>query len=169
MAQLLAKTKAHSLRQIVQQYRDTGQEWPATARQIAAWAYSTGRWEPCPTSVITKCAEEISRAMREEYYVDPQGRTVRTKHAAPPKGEGKQQMFWDDIRTADPEHMEGSLRLRRNQIAGECTQLKRDQDSYNDNNSFGAEIQLSFDFKKDVIEAEAVKNATAALRKGRPR
>ena len=169
MGQLLAKTKGRSLRQIVQEYKDAAQEWPATAREIAVWAFSTGRWEPRPTSAITKCAEEISRAMREEYYVDPQGRTVRTKHAAPLKGEGKQQMFWDDIRTADSEHMEASLKLRRNQIAGECTQLKRDQDSYNDNNSFGAEIQLSFDFEKDVVEAEAVENATAALRKGRPR
>ena len=169
MALTAAKTYGSCLREIVNDYREAGEPWPATVRQIAVWAYNTGRWEPKPSNVIKQCAEDISRALREEYYTDPQGRAVRTKHAAPKKQDGRQQMLWDDIRTADPEHMGGSIQVRRNQIVGDCCQLKRDRDSYNDNNTYGARLPLSLNFENDVTEAEAVEDSSEALRKKRPR
>ncbi len=167
MGKSVVKTYGSSLREIVVAYQEAGEPWPATARQIAAWAYNTGRWQPKPGSVIKQCAEDISRALREEYYTDPQGRTVRTKHAALRERDGQQLMLWDDIRTAEPEHMERSVQLRRQQIVGDCCQLKSDRDSYNDNNSYGAQLSLNLNFEKDVAEAEAIELTNSNPRKPR--
>ena len=108
---------------IVQQYQDAGQPWPATSPQMAAWAIREGLWKPQPAAMLRQCAEELSRAMREEYYVDPQGRTVRTKHAARIERHGEQMTFWADIRTADPKHMRLAFQQRRQQIVGDCRAL----------------------------------------------
>jgi len=169
MRSSLVKTYGSRLRDIVNDYREAGEPWPATVRQIAVWAYNTDRWQPKAGNVIKQCAEDISRALREEYYTDPQGRAVWTKHAALVKRDTRQLMLWDNIRTAEPEHMQRSVQLRRHQIVGDCCQLKRDRDSYNDNNPYGAQLPLNLNFEKDVAETEAVEDSTAALRKRRPR
>jgi phage gp29-like protein len=110
--------------------------------------------------MIAQCANDLSRAMREEYYTDPQGRQVRVKHAAryedkPENGDlGQQKTLWDDIRTADYDHMARAFALRRRQIVGECKQLKTDIDSYNDINREGKKIQTIFDFRDDIEDAE---------------
>jgi hypothetical protein len=96
--------------------------------------------------------------MREEYIVDVQGRRVRAKHAA----RVEQAVFWADIRTAPREHMEIAFRQRRQQILGDCHQLKDDVDSYNENQGTGAPIQMVFDFTNDLLELEAVTKLTAA-------
>ena len=118
-------------------------------------------------------SDSVPRIFREpcgeEYYTDPQGRTVRVKHAAYIERGDRQEMLWDDIRSAPPEHMERSVKLRRQQIVGDCLQLKQDRDSYNDNNPFGASIPLSLNFEKDVEEAEAVAKPATDLRRKRPR
>ena len=88
--------------------------------------------------------------MREEYIVDPQGRTVRAKHAA----KIKQQTLWADIRTANRGHMKIALQQRRRQIVGDCRQLKAGVDSYNDNSNPGLSIQMVFDFRRDLEELE---------------
>ena len=139
---------------IVAQYRQAGRDWPATARERAAWAIATERWKPQQAALIGQCADEISRAMREEYHTDKQGRRVRTKHAARVlrQGEHQQMMLWADIRSADRDHMEAAFKLRRKQIVGDCRQLSADTDSYNENNNAGAPIQISFDFTLDLIE-----------------
>ena len=67
---------------IVNQYMSSGEPWPAGARQIASWAIRKGMWAPQPASLIGRCAGELARAMGQEYYTDPQGRKVRTKHSA---------------------------------------------------------------------------------------
>ena len=106
-------------------------------------------------TLIGRYAEELSRAMREEYTTDPQGRTVRAKHAARKKGaDGEQLVFWDDIRTASREHMQMAFQQRRQQIVGDCHQLKLDSDSYNENANTGVPIQLIFDFTDDLAELE---------------
>ena len=118
---------------LIQQYRDAGQKWPATKIQIATWAANNHKWEPQKGKMIAECADEIARAMREEYITDPQGRTVRAKHAARVTRDGKQIMLWDDIRTASREHLVAAFSLRRKQIVGSCHQLKNDVGSYNEN------------------------------------
>jgi hypothetical protein len=95
----------------------------------------------------------VAKALREEYIVDRQGRTVRAKHAA--RGDQGVLWVWDDIRTATPEHMQMALQQRRQQIVGDCRQLKNDADSFNENYNTGGPIQLSFDFTEDLAELEA--------------
>jgi len=94
--------------------------------------------------------------MREEYVTDRQGRTVRAKHAARFKREGKQLSLWADTRTASREHMQVAFQQRRNQIVGDCRQLKIDVDSYNENANAGDLIQMVFDFTLDLEELEAI-------------
>lgn len=140
---------------VVNRYQELGHEWPATMNQVAAWAIREGLWKPRHDSLIRQCAEQLAEAMREEYYVDPQGRTVRTKHAARVMLHGDQHTFWDDIRTAPPKHMLLAFQQRRQQIVGDCRQLKNDVDSYNENTNAGRPIQLILDFTQDVAELEA--------------
>ena len=100
-------------------------------------------------------AEEISLAMHEEYITDPQGRQVRAKHAARYEVDGKQQTLWADIRDKNPgtrRHMQMAFQNRRQQIVGECVQLKLDLDSYNQNWTTGALIQSCFDFTDDLAD-----------------
>jgi len=106
--------------------------------------------------LIGRLAEDLSRALREEYYTDPQGRSVRTKHAARIKKDGENLSFWDDIRTAERPHMEMAFQQRRQGIVGDCRQLKTDADSFNQNANSGPPIQLIFDFTDDLAELEAM-------------
>ena len=145
---------AEQLQQIVSGYKRSGMEWPATTRQMAAWAIDNGLWEPQPSAFVNQCAELLGRAMREEYIVDPQGRTVRAKHVARTEREGKQLMLWADIRTAPREHMEIAFQQRRQQIVGDCRQLKADVESYSENRNPLRPIQMSFDFTVDLEELE---------------
>ena len=145
-------TYNEQLQRIVTEYIEAGEEWPATARQIAAWAVREKLWTPHPSSLVNQCAEDIAQAMREEYMVDPQGRKVRAKHAA----RVEQGVLWADIRTAPPDHMEIAFKQRRRQILGDCRQLKDDVDSFNENRISAEPIQMSFDFTKDLLELEAL-------------
>ena len=89
---------------LVDKYREAGQSWPATAKDLAKWAYENELWRPHPSALIAQCAEDFARALREEYITDSQGRRVRAKHVARIEKDGKQIPLWDDIRTASREH-----------------------------------------------------------------
>lgn len=143
---------------IVDKYRKAGQPWPAEKRTIAAWAVRTREWRPQPSLLINQCADEIGKAMREEYYTDPQGRRVRAKHAAKIWQEGKQYTLWGDIRSEDRPFLATAFQQRRQQIVGECGQLKTDVDSYNQNGNLGEAIQLVLDFTNDIAEIEALRS-----------
>lgn len=145
---------AHQMQDIVQAYRDAGERWPATAKDIAAWAVATNRWRAQPSSIISQCADHIAKAMREEYITDPQGRRVRTKHVANVLVDGEQIPLWADIRSAPRSHMASAFQQRRHQIVGDCRQLKVDMDSYNQNANEGPAIQMIFDFTLDLEELE---------------
>lgn len=155
----MAKTKTEFLQEIVKVYRDHGQPWPSTARTIAGWAIREGLWKPPPKNLIDQCAGEIASAMRDEFFVDPQGRTVRKKHPFReieelPDGKHKQLFLWVDTADAKPDEMEKAFQFGRKLIVGDCKQLKTDVDSYNDNNPHGKYIEICFDFRDDLKEAE---------------
>ena len=145
-------TLSEHWRRIVDQYRRAGAEWPAKSEEIAQRAIDNGLAAAHPRAFLRQCAEEISCAMREEYIVDPQGRSVRAKHAA----RDGQTVLWDDIRTAGPHHMDVAFAQRRQQIVGDCRQLKTDVDSYNENANPGPQIVMVFDFTDDLAELEAI-------------
>lgn len=147
-------TKNEQLQAIAKEYQSAGQKWPASTREIAEWAIKTERWVPHPSAIVNQCAEELSRAMREEYVRDSQGRKIRTKHAATYQNGTEQLVLWDDIRTASHKHMERAFQQRRQQILGDCKQLKNDVDSYNENRLPHTPIQMVFDFTIDLEEIE---------------
>jgi len=129
---------------------------PFTAKQAAAFGLSTGMYKPHAGKLLSMVAEEISRAMREQYIKDPQNRTVRAKHVARLVVEGEQKSLWDSIDTAEPWFMQVALKQRRQQIVGDCKQLKIDTDSYNENWNTSEPIQMSLNFTADVEELELV-------------
>lgn len=149
-------TYSEQLQRIVRLYRQSGEPWPASSRQIANWGISQKLWAPHRDSLVTQFAEQISRAMREEFIVDDQGRTVRAKHAARINESGEQMVLWADIRSAPRGHMEIAFQQRRHQIVGDCRQLKVDVDSYNDNTNTDKPIQMILDFTEDLAELEAM-------------
>jgi len=158
MAKPRQKTKAEFLQDIVNDYIAAGEPWPARRREIAAWAVRHRRWEPPARSRIDQCAQELADAMRAEMKTDPQGRTVRAKYCAKiaemdDSGDLVQRTLWFDA-DAPPNLMHISFQQRRKAILGDNWQLKTDQDSYNDNNKYGAQIQLSFDYTNDLLEME---------------
>ncbi|MGA7238220.1 MAG: hypothetical protein WBY44_21215 [Bryobacteraceae bacterium] len=128
----------------------------ATAKEFAAWAINNNLWAPQRGALIKQCADEFSRALREEYTTDPQGRRVRLKHMAVMDRGGEQTPLWADMRTATHEHMEVAFQQRRKGIVGDCKQLKNDVDSFNENFNSGEAIQIVFDFRDDLEEADAL-------------
>ncbi len=147
------------MQRIAAEYRASGEPWPAGTRTIAAWAIRTERWELPESAAITKCAEDLQSAMREEYTTDKRGRRVRLLHPATVRSGGKQLVLWDDIRTAPRQHMQLSFQQRRRGIVGDVRQLKVDVDSYNDARPEEEPIQMDFDFTMDLAEIEAAEAA----------
>ncbi len=47
---------------------------------MADWAIRTGKWQLPDSAAVKQCAEDLSRAMREEFVTDRKGRRVRVKH-----------------------------------------------------------------------------------------
>jgi hypothetical protein len=148
-------TYTRQMQRIVEDYRALGHPWPASAKTMAAWALDTGRWELPVSAAINKCAEDLAKAMREEYTTDAKGRRVRLKHPVATRRGAEQFVLWDDIRTATRDHMHVSFQQRRQQVVGDCRQLKADLDSYNDDHPDAEPIQMIFDFTMDLAELEA--------------
>ena len=148
-------TYTRQLQAIVDDYRAAGEPWPAAARAIAAWAIRTGRWRMPESAIISKCAEDLAKAMREEHTTDASGRRVRMKHPVTLRQDGEQMVLWDDMRTAPREHMALSFQQRRRQIVDDCRQLKADIAGYNASHPDEEPIQMAFDFTRDLAELEA--------------
>ncbi len=136
-------------------------------RDVADWAIRRGLWQPERSALMRQFTEILSRALREEYITDPQGRRVRSKHAIVEEKDGEQTSLWGDIRTANRKHMALSFQQRRRQIVGDCRQLKTDVDSYNENYNKVEPIQMSFNFSDDLVEAESgatIRRSSASAR-----
>jgi len=128
-----------------------------TTRDLAGWAIKNKFWEPHPSILVKQCAEEFSKALREQYMTDPRGRRVRAKHVAMVEQGKKQIPLWADIRTASKDHMERAFQLRRQQVVGDCRQLKNDLDSYNQYyNKQGEQLRIIFDFREDLADSDAL-------------
>ena len=147
------------LQKIIDGYTEAEGNQPTTTHDMAAWALHEGLWNPQHSSLINQCAAELARMLREEYFVDSKGRHVRAKHAARVRRNEEQVTLWADIRTADRSHMTTAFQQRRQQILGDCRQLKIDVDSYNENRCPQEPIQMIFDFTLDLAELEAVSDA----------
>lgn len=156
------KSRADFLQEIVRNYRAVGCSWPASSRDIARWAIENKHWAPKPEAVVSQCAEQISQAMSVEYFTDERGRRFRANHAVVfPEG-ARQHVIWDDIRTADHDHIAMSLQQRRKHVVDQCKQLKNDADYYNEYRHPPKPLQVVFDFSLDLQEAALVGGKRAA-------
>ena len=72
---------------------------------------------------------------------------------------GRCACLWDDIRTGSPEHLAIAFQLRRQQIVGDCKQLKVDVDWFNEYRTPPQPVQLVLDFTDDVLEQEMLDEA----------
>jgi hypothetical protein len=138
---------------IVEDYRAAGNPWPAKKSEIAEWAVVHDRYELTRGMAVSQCAERIGRAMGLEHVRDRKGRSVRKYYAARLREDGQLVMKWHDWDAPRP-FMEIAGANRRNQILGECRQLKTDMDSYSDRHCAEAPIQIDFNFNIDLEELE---------------
>jgi hypothetical protein len=136
---------------IAEDYRAAGQPWPATRDQIAEWAVAHERYELTRGMAVRQCAERLGRALGLQHVKDKKGRSVRKYYAAPIRENGQLVMKWDDWNAPRP-FMEVAAASRRNQILGQCWQLKNDVDSYSDRKCPDEPIQIDFDFNVDLEE-----------------
>jgi len=121
---------------------------------VARWADANGRMPPPrPFDPVRLFARELSAAAREECYIDPQDREVRKKHCyVIVEPDGQRRYHWVDIVSGKPDPMHRSFQARRRQSLGDVVQLDTDRQSYNDNNLFGAHIEMSYNFDEDLAE-----------------
>lgn len=82
---------------IVAMYLRDGGTHPIDLDKLATYARNGGHWEKSGSAILHQmCKRDFSRAMREKYHTDKQGRVVRTFHATTKNVGGKQQVFWDE-------------------------------------------------------------------------
>ncbi len=141
--------------------RETGRIGAVDPHDVAAWALQKKLWEPRPKDIIKQLADDLSKAWREEYRTDKYGRRYRTKHAV--KGSGPHQhTLWADMEGASRNHMEQAFGQRRQQVVGDCLQLKTDVDVFNDKRPEEEPIYVVLDFTNDVDELQQLQMPKAS-------
>ena len=138
-------------------FEDEHQHLPTSAREAAEWAVANGLLEVPEIDPYDVLASQMASALRVEYKTDAKGRRYRVNHAVRVSKSGVQYTFWAMMGFAEHEYMERAFAQRREQVIGDCFQLKTDVGVYNDlNKGRRPEIQLVLDFSEDVAEREAM-------------
>ena len=121
---------------------------------VAVWAYRNGLHKPSIRTVVDAIASDIAQYFREDYRTSSKGQRYRAMHAVRSKKGDKTMSLWADIddERAPREHFERSFAQRRQQIVGDCSQLKTDVDVYNAKDLAQKPIQMPLDFTYDVEE-----------------
>jgi hypothetical protein len=149
-------TKNERLQSIWHRYEEDQEHLPTGTRQAVEWAVAEGLLDlpsPDPYAIL---AADMAHALREEYQTDHRGRQYRVNHAVRATESGVQMTFWATLGHAPRKHMEKAFAQRREQIIGDCLQLKTDVDVYNDLNTSELPIQMILDFTDDVAERELI-------------
>lgn len=147
----------NQIKDYIERYKaEGGKEGPLDLHDVAAWAWHNGLHKPNAKTVIDAIAADIAQVFREEYRTDKYGRRYRAMHAATHKQGNKTLSLWGDL--DDPNvphgHFTRSFAQRRQQIVGDCLQLKTDVDVYNEKRNPVEPIQLPLDFTLDVAELQ---------------
>jgi hypothetical protein len=125
---------------------------PATAREAVKWGVEQGMIELQPVDPYDHMAEDMAKALRDEYGIDSKGRKYRKNHAVRITKSGVQLTIWAILGSAPREHMQKAFILRREQIVCDCVQLATDVEVYNEMHSDRPPIQMLLDFRDDVEE-----------------
>jgi len=123
---------------------------------VAEWAYRNGLHKPSVRTVVDAIAADISQYFREEYRTNEDGQRYRAKHAVRIKEGDRTMSLWADMDddNAPRSHFVRSFGQRRQQIVGDCFQLKTDVDVYNCKNQDQERIQIPLNFTLDVEELQ---------------
>lgn len=155
---------SNAVKEFVECYKaEVGSDGLLDPHAVAEWCYRHGLYKPDVRTVIDAIATDIAQVFREEYRVDAQGRRYRAKHAALERRGNKSLSLWADLDdpNAPHSHFVKSFAQRRQQIVGDCVQLKTDVDVYNDKRCPAEPIQIPLDFTLDVIELQQVPREVA--------
>lgn len=148
---------ANQVKSYIERYRaEIGGDGLLDPQEVAAWAYKNGLHKPSIRTVLDAIAADISQVFRENYRTDKNGQRYRAMHAVRSKKGDKSSSLWADMDDdrAPRSHFVKSFAQRRQQVVGDCFQLKTDVDVYNDKNNFQAPIQIQLDFTLDVEELQ---------------
>ena len=153
-------TKNEKLQQTWHDYETQLDHLPTSTKQVVSWAVANGLLSLPEIDPYELLAEQMAQALRSETRVDRLGRRYRVNHAVRITSSGVQYTFWGTLGFAPHDHMQKAFSQRREQIVGDCLQLKTDVDVYNDLNiGKSPTIQLVLDFQDDVAEREIGRKA----------
>ena len=147
----------NQVKSYIERYQaEVGGDGFVDAHAVAAWAYRNGLHKPSIRTVVDAIAADIAQLFREDYRTDPNGQRYRAMHAVRSKRGDKTMSLWADMDDdrAPRDHFVKSFSQRRQQIVGDCYQLKTDVDVYNAKNSAQEPIQMPLDFTYDVEELQ---------------
>jgi hypothetical protein len=154
-------TKNEQFQKVWRLYERAHGSLPATAREASVWGVNQGLLSLPDIDPYDALSEDMARALREEYATDAQGRRYRVNHAVRVTKGGVQHTFWAILGEAPLQHMQKAFTQRREQIVGDCLQLKIDVDAYNALNDDQPAIQLELDFTYDIEERLALTDRAA--------
>jgi len=148
--------KTETLQNLWKQYGKMNNHAPTGTRLVVEWAVKEGFLDLPDVDPYDVLASQMAQALRSQTAVDENGRTYRVNHSVRIEIHGVQRTLWSELPYASREHVQKSFGQRREQIVGDCVQLKTDVDAYNARNSKAAPIQLELDFTDDVAERRAI-------------
>ena len=148
-------TQAEHHQMLWREYEQAHDHASASAREVVDWAVSLGKLALPRVDPRDVLASQMSRALREEYATDNQGRRYRVNHAMRVTKNGVQLTMWGILGFAPHSHMERAFTQRREQVIGDLVQLDVDVEVYNEMNPDQVPIQLVLDFSDDVAERRA--------------
>src|ERR1700733_5966964 len=139
------KSFTQRMQELAQEYMQEFGVDTIELEEVSSWAVATGRYQRKPVSMIQQCRRELADALRVQSYTDPQGREIRKMHPVRIREKEHQMVIWADIETAKPEHMKISFSQSRQGISADCVAHNTIVESFNDNNRYGATLEL-FDY-----------------------
>ena len=121
---------------------------------FAKWALDNKKYYIPPPDPVQLIRRQASRALRDSLELDKQERLIRRYHHVVLEHPVTHEKIdrWVDITTAPPDQMKLSFAVRKESAFADVHQLYTDLTSYNDNNKFGATLQMSFNFDLELQE-----------------
>lgn len=145
-------SKNLTLQKVWHEFERKNGRLPSTTREAADWGVKIGKLTMPDVDPLGILADDMAKALREEYGTDKEGRRYRVNHAVRVTRGGVQHTFWGVMGFAPIEHMAKAFSQRREQIVGDCLQLRVDVDAYNAMNKEQPPLQLVLDFTDDITE-----------------
>jgi len=148
-------TKNETLQAAWHRYEKIRKNSPTGTKEAVRWAVHEGLLDLPSIDPYEILAGQMATALREETAVNDRGQRYRVNHAVRITKGGIQHTLWAEMGFAPHEHMEKAFGQRREQIIGDCVQLKIDVDTYNRMKPENLPtVQLVLDFTEDVAERE---------------